>query len=141
MALKLTNSNYYIKIDLQGNFKIYKTAKDRLSEKNAPQFEDIILKYATIIHQLRQDKERLYYDPNFIKLIRAWEEEAELYSLNHFQGIHSTEFPLMAEYIPNIAKSLPRIIHTGSLGVLGNTVEEVYEYVKRVGYFNDALDC
>jgi hypothetical protein len=141
MALKLSDSNYYIKIDLHGNFKIYKTMKDRALEKKAPKFEDISLKYTSIIKSFRQDRERRYYDPNFVKTLLAWEKEAELYSSSYIRGLHVNNFPLMSKYIPNIAQSLPNIISIGHIWVKGETLAEVYEYVKKVGYFKNVVDC
>ena len=141
MALKLTDSNYYLKIDLQGNFKIYKTIKDRTLEKKAPTFEEISARYETIIKNFRRDFERRYYDPSFTELIMAWEKEAELYNLSYVQGIHTNNFPLMAKYIPNIGKSLPNIVSVGRIFVKGETLAEVYDYVKKVGYFKNVVDC
>lgn len=141
MALKLAESNYYLKIDLQGNFKIYKTIKDRNLEKKAPTFEKISAKYAAIIKNFKQDFERRYYDPSFTELIIAWEKEAELYNLSYINGIHMNNFPLMSQYIPNIGKSLPNIVSVGRIWVKGETLAEVYDYIKKVGYFKDATDC
>lgn len=143
MALKLTKNNYYIKIDLQGNFKIYKTDKDRLAEKRAPLFEEICSKYSSIINSLWRDSERFYYDPTYPELVAAWEAEANLYYQSHTQGISqsTTKFPLISQYIKNIGKSLPEIINTGRIWVKGETLAEVYEYVKEVGYFDGVEDC
>lgn len=141
MALKLTDSNYYIKLDLQGNFIIYRTSKDRSAEKKAPKFNEISAKYDFIIKNLRKDNERRYYDPNFNKEIAAWEKEAEYYNNSHVQGIHTTGFPLMSKYFSNIEKSLPNIVSIGRIFVKGETLAEVYEYVKKVGYFKNITDC
>lgn len=143
MALKLTKNNYYIKIDLQGNFKIYKTAKDRLAEKKAPLFEEICSKYDFIINRLWRDAERFYYDPTYTELVAAWETEAALYCQSHAQGIcqNTSKFPLMAQYIKNVGGSLPEIINTGRIWVKGETLAEVYEYVKQQGYFSGVEDC
>ncbi len=47
----------------------------------------------------------------------------------------------MAQYIKNIGKSLPEIVNTGRIWVEGKTLAEVYEYIKKVGYFNGVEDC
>lgn len=47
----------------------------------------------------------------------------------------------MKQYIKNIEQSLPDIICEGQLGVEGNTLEEVYNSVKRYGYFEEVEDC
>ncbi len=71
MALKLTENNYYIKIDIQGNFTVYKTAKDRVAEKKAPSFVEICSKYNSVINNLWRNAERFYYDPTYPELVAA----------------------------------------------------------------------
>ena len=101
-----------------------------------------MLKYETIINQLWSDKERRYYDPQFKDIIFAWELEARDYLKSHQQGRSSKKtFPLMSKYISDINNSLPNIISTGQLCVKGETLAEVYEYVKRIGYFDNVVDC
>lgn len=143
MALKLTENNYYIKIDLQGNFTVYKTAKSRAAEKKAPPFKEVCSKYTSIITSLWRNAERFYYDPTYSELVTAWEAEANLYCQSHAHGICQTtnKFPLMSQYIKNIGQSLPEIVSTGRIWVKGETLAEVYEYVKKVGYFSEVEDC
>ena len=69
MALRKIKSGEYIKVDLSGNFKIYKSSKDRQREKNTKLYLKIILKYAEVINNLSLDLERQYYDPTFKLLI------------------------------------------------------------------------
>ena len=142
MALKITKNNYYVKLDINGNFKIYKTAKERASEKMAPNFNDVCSKYSLIIQNFWRDSERFYYDPTLPDLIKAWTAEAVRYQQCYIEGRSSkAKFPLMAQYINNIEKSLPEIISIGQVRVEGETLEEVYNYVKQHGYFNDVEDC
>ena len=141
MALKQIISDYYIKIDLAGNFKVYKNKKARDQEKKTASFKDICSKYQLILTSLRQDTERRYYDPEFVQLIAAWQKEYSKYLSCHSQGLRETAFPLMKQYIKNIEKSLPEVICSGAVGVKGNTLEEVYDYVKQKGYFGEVEDC
>ena len=43
----------------------------------------------------------------------------------------TTEFKEMKEYIEDVDFSIPEIIDRGRIGVKGNTLEEVYEFVKK----------
>jgi hypothetical protein len=141
MALKKVDKNEYIKISLDGTFKIYKAAKERTQEKKAPTFEEIRDKYQEVLTNMRNDHERLYYDPTFRPLLDQWEMEYEKYLQMHLQGKRCKDFPLMTKYIPNIKDSLPELLCEGQLGVSGNTLAEVYESVKHYGYFGEVEDC
>ena len=144
MALKKLDDNkryLYIKISLDGTFKVYKTAKERSLEKQATPSTEIISKYKKIIADLRKDKERCYYDPEFTQLILAWETEFKTYLLLQCHGETSDNLPLIAQYYPDVKSSLPIIITRGRLGVEGDTLDKVYDYVKRCGYFGEVKDC
>jgi hypothetical protein len=47
----------------------------------------------------------------------------------------------MKKYIKDIEKSIPKIIDKGRVGVKGETLEDVYEFVKKYKLFGDAEDC
>jgi hypothetical protein len=141
MALKRVDKNEYIKISLDGTFKIYKTSKERAKEKKANTFEEVIAKYQEILTNIRKDQERLYYDPNFRPLLYQWEAEYEKYLQMHLRGKKCKDFPLMAQYISDVKESLPELICEGQLGVSGDTLEKVYKSVKDCGYFGDVEDC
>lgn len=70
MALKNTHNGQYIKINLDGTYRIYKSSKERAREKSAPPAKKIIFKYKSLILELLQDKERCYYDPDFVVIIQ-----------------------------------------------------------------------
>lgn len=141
MALKKIENNHYIKIELDGTFKIYKTQKDRTQEKKATSFEHVCKKYALIIRDIRKNIERRYYDPTFNNLIDDWQQEFDNYLRCHSQGLHESKFPLIKQFIKDVEKSLPEIICVGQLGVQGTTLVEVYDYVKQHAYFSDTIDC
>jgi hypothetical protein len=46
----------------------------------------------------------------------------------------------MKKYIKDVVKSLPKFISSGVITVKGNTLEEVYEYVKKYKIFGDTED-
>ena len=141
MALKKLENNQYIKIELDGTFKIYKTQKERTQEKKATSFDYICKKYNLIIRDLRKNTERRYYDPTFNSLIDDWQQEFDTYLRCHSQGLHESKFPLIKQFIKDVEKSLPEIICVGQLGVTGTTLTEVYDYVKQHSYFSDTADC
>ena len=141
MALKELSTNYYIKIDLTGEFSVYKSIQDRKLEKKATSFKRVVLTYKTILKQLENDRERLYYDPDFPQIIKAWHLEYEDYVNTHINGIGGKKFPLIKQYIKDVEKSLPEIVYKGCLGVTGVTVKDVYEYAKTQNFFGDTEDC
>jgi hypothetical protein len=143
MALKLTDTMCYLKLDLEGNFRLYKTAQDRALEKAAPSVQEVSHTYATIINKLWGDRERLYYDPTYKQEILAWEAEYDRYQQYclHKLTDSSPKFPLMRQYIKNVEAPLPSSVLTGQIWVQGETLEEVYTFVKQQGYFQNIEDC
>jgi hypothetical protein len=141
MALKELDTNHYIKLDLNGNFKVYKSSRERSQEKKAPTFEKVVTLYRTILVNLKANKERLYYDADFAILVSEWEKEYETYLRAHQYGQKHKNFPLIKKYIKDIEKTLPEIVCTGQIGVDNLTLEEVYKEVKRRGLFGKVEDC
>jgi hypothetical protein len=47
----------------------------------------------------------------------------------------------MKKYIKDVDKSIPNIIDSGRIGVKGETLEEVYDFVKRCKIFGETEDC
>jgi hypothetical protein len=141
MALKKVNESSYIKIELDGSFKIYRSSLEREKEKQASSFVKINSLYRSILKQLRENKERQYYDPEFCQLLYAWEFEYNKYTQAHYEGKHAEGFPLMSKYFPDIENSLPDLVIRGRAGVIGNTLEEVYTNLKNCGYFGEVEDC
>jgi hypothetical protein len=141
MALKQLSTGYYIKIDLEGNVKMYETPESRALEKTAPTFEIVKAKYLTILNTFFSNKERLYYDPDFNQQFIEWQSEYNCYLRSYFRGLQGNEFPLISKYIANVKDSLPRLIHTGKIRVDGTTLNEVYEYIKKWEFFGEVEDC
>ena len=141
MALKRLNSTEYIKINLDGTYRIYKSIKERNQEKKGTAFELIDLKYSSLLEAMRKDKERLYYDPGYSAMLIALETEYEKYACAHRQGKRVTELPLIKQYIKDVEKSLPELVCEGQIGVYGDSLAEIYENVKRCGLFGEVEDC
>jgi hypothetical protein len=141
MALKIKNTNYYLKLNLDGTFILYESPTDRLSEKTAPTPEQISAKYRKILAKLSQNEERCYYDPTYCSLLDSWEAEYSRYLRAARQQSKETNFPLMAEYFNNIEDSLPQVHETGRIAVRGETLTEFYNWVKDSKVFGEVEDC
>ena len=59
--------------------------------------------------------------------------ESNKYARAVQNGYTNEEFPIMAEFFPNIKDSIPTIISSGGIGLpkKNMTTEEVYEFIKR----------
>ena len=141
MALKNSKNGHYIKIDLTGNYLIYESEKERLAEKEAPTALKVKETYQTVLADLYKDEARLYYDPEFKTLVNSWQLEYATYCWSQAFGKYNKEFPLISQYFSNVKDSLPKIILTGTLGVKGSTLQEVYEFVKHCNVFEAVEDC
>lgn len=132
--LKLKN-NYYIRLTLDGTYYVYKSKKERDIEKKATHPEVIKQKYSEIIHELKQDAEGLYY-LGTSQLLQDWQQEFQAY-LNKDT---SHKFPLMKAYIKDVAKTIRSFVDAGKIRVQGNTLREVYDYVKQYKVFGETED-
>ena len=142
MALKQLDTNYYIKLDLDGTFKVYAASEDRNAEKLAPSFTQVSAKYQQIIRSLWADKERLYYEPGFREHIIMWETEYSHYLRMHAQGLKQGNFPLIKQYFDNLEDSLPKLLFRGRVGLRNvTTLQEAYSQAKYFDYFGDVEDC
>ena len=140
MAL-LNQNEEYIKLNTNGSYDIYATQEDREKLKSSTPFETIKNKYREIIDNLFADEERQYYDS------KAWEQEHQgwesefqryLYDVQLAKG--AGEYPLMAQYYPDIANSVPNIIQSGSIVVETETGEQIYEIAKERKYWGKTED-
>ena len=141
MALKQKSSNYYIKIALDGNYTIYDSEKARLDEKKVTPAIKVNQKYYELIKTLSANSEQLYYDPSAKQFVEELEMEHKRYCQNYQAKITSEKYPLMKKYIKDVDKSIPKVITKGKLGVIGSTLEEVYDFVKRCKIFGETEDC
>lgn len=140
MAL-LNDKNEYIKVNTNGSYDIYATEKDRENIKTSTPSEVIKAKYIQIIASLEADEERQYYDShawNVEYLDWRGEYNRYLYDIQLAKG--ATSYPLMEQYYPDIAKTVPNIIQSGSIVVEAETGEEIYEIAKERKYWGETED-
>lgn len=137
MALIRTN-NAYIRIKLDGTYYIYENKKARNLEKKVIKPSEIIKKYDDVLKQL-ESEEGLYYLGTSEKW-KDWLEEFYEYKQCLLHKNYTKTFPLMKEYYKDVDKSIPKIISSGKISVKGNTIEEVYNYVKEHKIFGETED-
>ena len=141
MALKIKNTTFYIVIDLQGNYKIYKSALYRKKEKEGKFPQNIMTKYEQIIDEISFDAERRYYDPTYYEDLEAWRTEYQRYRDDFYNNVIGNKYPLMKQHFKDVEKSINYKVSSGGIWVKGNTLKEVYKYVKEQKYFGETEDC
>lgn len=141
MALKIIDSQRYVRLDLEGHYWVYVDSQSRKNEKKATSPSIVNQKYYELIRNIYADTERWYYDPNSAQLAMNLEAEHKKYLQNLSDGITTGKYPLMKQHIKDVEKSIPNIVNSGQLGVVGTTLEEVYNFVKKVKFFGDVEDC
>ena len=140
MAL-LNQNEEYIKLNTNGSYDIYASQEDREKVKNSTPFEIIKNKYQEIIDSYLADEERQYYDSKaWQQEYWAWDEEYQRYLYDIQLAKGAGEYPLMAQYYPDIANSVPNIIQSGSIVVEAETGEEIYEIAKERKYWGETED-
>ena len=140
MAL-LNQSEEYIKLNTNGSYDIYASLEDRENVKNSTPFEIIKNKYQEIIETYISDEERQYYDATaWQQEYWAWDEEYQRYLYDAQLAKGATAYPLMEQYYPDIAKTIPNIIQSGSIVVEAETGEEIYEIAKERKYWGETED-
>lgn len=140
MALKIKETNQYLKLELDGSYTLYETEAARKTEKKVTPWRQVLEKYSQILWDLDWDIERRYYDPSYFVEYKAWKEEYLKYRQDIRTQTIGNKYPLMKKYIKDIEKTIPRIVSTGRLAVKGETLEEVYNSAKRYGYFGEVED-
>lgn len=141
MALLIKKNNHYIRIELDGTYYVYECNKDRITEKKVTSPREVSNKYWELLVALSLDKEALHYDPSAVKYLEDLEAEHKRYCQNYGKKITTEKYPLMKKYIKDVDKSIPNIIDSGRIGVKGETLEEVYDFVKRCKIFGETEDC
>lgn len=141
MALIIKSNSYYLKLEIDGTYYIYASNKARDTEKKVTPPAIISAKYWELLNKLSQNREALHYDPTAQEYLRALEVEHKRYCQNCGKKITTETYPLMKKYIKDVDKSIPNIIDSGRIGVKGETLEEVYNFVKRCKIFGETEDC
>lgn len=140
MAL-LNEKEEYIKLNTNGDYDIYATQQDRENVKNSTPFEVIKQKYEQLINDLEADEERQYYDSQaWDTEYLGWRNEYQRYLYDIQLAKGATAYPLMEQYYPDIAKTVPNIIQSGSIVVKAETGKEIYEIAKERKYWGETED-
>ena len=140
MAL-LNLANKYIKLNSDGTFEIYASKEARLRVKQCTDSNTILEKYRAVARELEADVELRYFDPTgFAKKYDPWIAEYLRYDYNLSMHIVDGDYPLMAEYYPDVADSIPNIIESGSIDLSEDTADEIYNKAKQRKYWGDTLD-
>lgn len=140
MAL-LNDKEEYIKLNTNGDYDIYATQEDRNNVKNSTPFEVIRQKYEELISDLDADEERQYYDSKAWDIeYSGWRDEYNRYLYDIQLAKGATSYPLMERYYPDIAKTVPNIVQSGSIVVEAETGEEIYEIAKERKYWGETED-
>jgi len=133
--MALLKNKTYIKINLDGSYKIYKNKYARDKEKKITA-ADIKKAYMKKINSFSITSEALYYNKGFYQDYVNWKDEYNLYCLAYRNNDTTYNFPLMATIYKNVKDSIPVIIEQGKLGIPKfNTLTEVYEYIKKIEVF------
>lgn len=138
MALLLPNNRYLKILNINGEYIVYDSIENRNNTKSAPKTVEVLEKYSNIINSLLQDRERQYYDPDFVSEIQAWTDEVALYKKSIATGDTTIRFPLMKKYIKNINKTIPKIVETGQFFIQAESIKEIYEKIKQYEIFGTA---
>lgn len=145
MAL-LSENGMYIRILPDGqSYEIYATKGKRDKVKIAPTYEEVLAKYDELFKTKIPTEEALYYlTEEQIKkqfpLWKEWKNERERYIYAYQQKHGWNEYPLMAQYIPNVCDSVPDIIQSGSISALPNEIIESYQKAKEGLYWGQTED-
>lgn len=144
MAL-INKDGHYIKLDKGGAFEIYPNESARLLAKQSTSPQIILKKYIEIISDLYSPKYReLHYYGNgeFEKLFSSWMREYQRYQNNYCNYLVGEEYPLMAEYYPDVATSIPQILVAGTVGTYHlDTAEESYAQAKKDKVWGETIDA
>ena len=135
MALLLADKSY-LKIDSNGNYIIYKNKTARAKEKKL-NHKTVFDKYTQLLEENKLSSELLYYNTEAANRYFEILNESNKYARAVHNGYTNEEFPIMAEFFPNIKDSIPTIISYGGIGLpkKNMTTEEVYEFIKRYEIF------
>lgn len=143
MAL-INETGQYIRLCEEDRFEIYTSSEARQRFKNAPQADEIVKKYVQILTTLDSpecDEFRYYNSEEFSTLYSGWQNEFHQYYHNLLHGVFGQDYPLMAEYFPNVRDSIPEILMKGMLGQQRLPVAEAYVAAKENRTYGETIDA
>lgn len=141
MAL-INKNNHYIKLYADGTYEVYASAESREQLKNSTPSEVILQKYQELLDDLNSQEERKYYDPSFADEYGPLLNEYERYQWN-LQTYNTIDdnYPIMTQYYPDVAHSIPHIIETGRVYDHADTSAENYINTKKRHRWGDTTDA
>ena len=141
MAL-INSKNRYIKLYEDGTYEVYSSEEARKRFKKSTASSVILAKYLELISDLESQEEFHYYDPEgFTAAYCPLISEYETYSYNLINYITGQEYPIMAEYYPDVADSIPEIIEAACIPQTSKDLEEAYIKAKQVKRFGETTDA
>lgn len=162
MALQIKNKQYVrLLLDSDVNFEIYKSEADRLKVKNATPANIILCKYEELIKNqeviiaayVRENKiaaNEIFHKSNTDNILKSYfanlyalrDEHAQYRQILMLEKGTSQDFPIMAEFYPDVKDSIPYIIEKGFTLLADTTsIDELYETAKKVKRFGKSKDC
>jgi len=135
----ILKDNKYLKIDIYGNYIIYKNKTSRVKEKQATNPELILKKYDEIINETSSWEYVRYHEKTGLE--KQWIIEYNEYHYNLINHIMGGKYPLMAEYFPDIEDTISEIITRGQLPLRTKTLKEMYNKIKDLNLFEEAKNA
>jgi hypothetical protein len=143
MALINLNGKY-IKLYEDGRYEMYTSEAARKKLKESTPGKVILNKYEELIADLEKPEqaEFRYYDPEgFAAIYDPLVQEYRDYQYNFDNYITGQEYPIMAEYYPDVADSIPELVVAARISQLGESLEESYIKAKQVKRFGETTDA
>lgn len=139
----------YIKLEKDGRYEVYASEESRKRFKESTPSNVILNKYRELIADLEQPEyaEFRYYDPEgFAAIYDPLVQEFYRYCYNLDNRIFGQEYPLMAEFYPDVAGSIPEILEAGQVLISDEVTEKqdtekTYLEAKRVKRFGETTDA
>ena len=141
MALINLNGNY-IKLNSDGKYTVYASAEARKKIKESTPGATIISKYKELLADLLSQEEFIYYDPkSFNEVYQPLIEEYSRYENDFKYHVIGNSYPIMSEYYPDVADSIPEIVEGGRICRLNDSIEDAYIKAKKVKRFGETIDA
>ena len=106
----------YIKLNIDGTYKGYRTEEARIKEKNATPKSLILATYRQILNELWNQAESRYYNPEkFAVIYDAWADEYTAYLNDVSLGNPPGSYLLMATIYSDVSDSVPDIVLSGGI--------------------------
>ena len=142
MAL-INQQGKYIKLYSDGTYEVYSSAAARDRHRSSPDSAIIIRKYKQLMRDLESNKELWYYNPvEFDRQHSALDAEYQLYCYNLMNYTTSGEYPIMAQYYPDVKNTIPDIVERGCISFdATDSTTSTYEVAKNKQRWGKTIDA